>query len=257
MMMRYEHCFLTRNRQERAAGRVRRDDPRGITIRKEDAVTTRPKPVRGFSLIELLTVITIIMIVAAIAIPMGLSYVRNYEMLGAAQNVASQIQLARAQAVRRNSRRGILLNFDYPAARQYQFTTLDENPMTGGWDGSVYPSNPGVFDPNNRDNYGTAPAPPNNHISPGNDPQGKPYPSPHGNIVELPVQIDFDNATYSSLLFRADGSVEAVTAQNVPGRSVAADANGLDWLVTIRNQENGLVRQIRVSRNGRVAIETP
>lgn len=226
---------------------------------KEGIVTTRSKPAHGFSLVELIAVIAIIMVVSAIAIPMGLNYVRNYEMLGAAQNVASQIQLARAQAVRRNSRRGILLNFDYPVvdSGQYQFTTLDENPVTGGWDGAVYPANPGVFDPNNRANYGTAPTPPNNHISPGNDPNGNPYPSPHGNIVELPNEVNFENATYSSLLFRSDGSVEAVTSQNVPGRAVAADPNGLDWLITIRNQENQLVRRIRVSRNGRVAIEIP
>jgi prepilin-type N-terminal cleavage/methylation domain-containing protein len=223
------------------------------SMRKEEEVMTfvsrRPQ---GFSLIELLTVMTIIAITAAISIPLGIDYVRNYEVMGAAQGVAAQMQAARAQAVRRNSRRGILLNFDYPQPSQYQYTTLDANPMNGNWDGCIYPANPGVFDPSPPRNYGTAPPTPNcNTDSPGNN-----LPSPHGTVISLPQEMEFvDGQAYNALLFRMDGSVEAVNADGVANQVVAED--GLDWVVEIRQPRLGLRRIITISRNGRVKVDVP
>ena len=210
-----------------------------------------PKVPSGFSLIELLTVMAIIAITTAITIPLGIDYVRNYEVIGAAQGVASQMQAARAQAVRRNSRRGIILNFGYPGAADYQYTSLDEDPWNANWDGCVYPANPGVFDPSSRV-YGVAPTPPDcNVISPGHD-----LPSPHGAVITLPTEMEFvGGQTYSSLLFRVDGSVEAVNAGNVAGQTVTA--NGLNWEVQIRHPRHGLSRTITISRNGRVAVTVP
>jgi prepilin-type N-terminal cleavage/methylation domain-containing protein len=207
-----------------------------------------PKRPQGFSLIELLTVMAIIAITAAISIPLGIDYVRNYEVIAAAQSVATQMQAARAQAVRRNSRRGIILNFDYPAAAQFQYTSLDEDPWNANWDGCVYPANPGVFDPSSR-NYGTAPPPPDCNVqSPGHD-----LPSPHGGVISLPTEMEFvDGQTFTSLLFRVDGSVEAVNADNVAGQTVTA--NGLNWEVQIQHPRFGLARTITISRNGRVAV---
>lgn len=220
------------------------------SVRKEAIVTTDPRRPQGFSLIELLVVLAIIAITSAIAIPLGIDYVRNYEVMGAAQGVAAQMQMSRAQAVRRNSRRGILLNFDYPQAGQSQFTTLDADPMTGAWDNAYYPANPGVFDPGVR-NYGTVPDPPFNIDSPGNN-----LPSPHGEVITLPTQMEFvDGKDFASLLFRMDGSVEAVDANGVAGSAVKQE--GLNWVVEIRNLDNGLRRIITISRNGRVAVDVP
>jgi prepilin-type N-terminal cleavage/methylation domain-containing protein len=221
------------------------------SVKKEAIVTTDPRRPQGFSLIELLVVMAIIAITSAIAIPLGIDYVRNYEVMGAAQGVAAQMQMSRAQAVRRNSRRGILLNFDYPQAGQSQFTTLDANPMTGAWDNPVYPDNPGVFDPGVRD-YGTVPDPPFNVDSPGDN-----LPSPHGEVITLPTQMEFVDVAggYTSLLFRMDGSVEAVNAVGVAVKHVEAD--GLNWVVEIRNLDNGLRRIITISRNGRVVVDVP
>jgi Tfp pilus assembly protein FimT len=201
----------------------------------------------------------IIAITSAIAVPLGIDYVRNYEVMGAAQGVAAQMQMSRAQAVRRNSRRGILLNFDYPGTSQYQFTTLDANPMTGNWDKKYYPDNPGTFNPGDR-NYGIVPNPPFNTDSPGDG-----LPSPHGEVITLPTLMVFVPAstftstgdTFSSLLFRMDGSVEAVDAAGVNGQAVGVAANNLDWAVRVRNPENNLVRVIRISRNGRVEVDVP
>lgn len=88
--------------------------------KEEDVVIFKKEASRGFSLVELLVVIAVGTILAAIAIPYGLNYIRHYQTTAAGQGVASVMQLSRAQAVKRNSRNGLILNFDYPAERQYQ-----------------------------------------------------------------------------------------------------------------------------------------
>ena len=201
---------------------------------------------RGFSLVELLVVMAVGAILAAISIPYGLSYIRHYETQAAGQAVASVMQMSRAQAVKRNSRNGLILNFDYPAEGQFQFTTLDQNPVTMGAYGGVYPG-PGAsanFDPNDRD-YGVAPAAGDNE-SP-----------PHGNIANLPPEMEFDETggTWNALLFRSSGAVEAVNANGSGNALIRQD--GLDWVVTIQYPRFGYVRDIRISRNGRVQAEVP
>lgn len=206
---------------------------------------------RGFTLIELLVVISIIVIVSAAAIPAGLNFVRVYKVTGAAQNVAAQIQQARAQAVKRNTSRGILLSFNYPAPGQYQFTSLDPDPMTGLWDGGVYPVNPGIFDPNSTVAFGTVPVPPDNVVDPGGSVQ-----SPHGIPVALPTDVIFEPGERNALLFRADGSVAAVNAAGPIGAAAVQRADdGVDWVVTIRDQITNLDRAVRVSPGGRVRLE--
>lgn len=204
---------------------------------------------RGFTLIELLVVISIIIIISAASIPMGLNFVRHYKITGAAQNVVTQIQRARSQAVKNNSARGVLFNFNYPGASAYQFTSLDPNPMTGNWDGGVYPANPGVFELG-AVAYGTAPDPPANVIDPD---LAAGVQSPHGLPIELPQDINFDAGERNALLFRADGSVAAVNAAGPLG-TAALVADGNDWLVTLRDSSTQLTRVIRISPGGRVRL---
>ena len=206
----------------------------------------RKEPSRGFSLVELLVVMAVGAILAATSIPYGLNYIRHYQTTAAAQSVASLMQLSRSQAVKRNSRNGLILNFDYPAEGQFQFTTLDQDPVSMGAYGGVYPG-PGasaVFDPNDRD-YGVAPGSGDN-LSP-----------PHGNIANLPPEMEFDETggTWNALLFRSNGAVEAVNAAASGNPLIRQD--GLDWVMTIRYPRLGFVRDIRVSRNGRVRVEVP
>jgi prepilin-type N-terminal cleavage/methylation domain-containing protein len=220
------------------------------------AVTSKAtKPPPGFSLVEIMIVITIIVIVSAASIPLGLNFVKQYKITGAAQGIAAEIQRARAQAVKRNSGKGILLNFNYPQAASYQFTSLDPDPMTGNWDGAVYPANPGNCN-NVAANYGMVPAPPNNVVDPN---PGAGVQSPHGVPLELPQDIGFDaGGQRNALLFCADGSVVAVNAAgSVGGSALTLADNGVDWLMTVRDRTTQLARVIRVSPGGRARVEQP
>ena len=206
---------------------------------------------RGFTLIELMVVVSIIIIVSAASIPMGLNFVRHYQVMGAAQGVAAHMQMARGQAVKLNTQRGVLLNFNYPGPGQYQWTSLDPNPMTGDWDSPVYP----VFAPRLYQegmlNYGTVPVPPANTLNP-NPAQG--VMSPHGTPIDLPQELSFDPGASNALLFRADGSVRAVNAGGPSGNGVLAP-NGLTWQMTVRDPRTNLTKVITITRNGRVTIE--
>lgn len=229
-----------------------------LNIRKEVGVNTVSRRPRGFSIVELLVVMLIIVILAAASIPMGLNFVRHYKITGAAQNVAALVQRARAQAVKQNTGRGILLNFNYPVDTQIQFTSLDPSPMTGNWDGNFYPANPGVFDPGVTTDYGTVPTPPAN-IDPPDLASG--VESPHGIPLQMPTSINFDLGARNALLFRADGSVAAVDAGGPAGNpAIVLAPNGIDLLITVRDADTNLVRVVRIGPGGRVRVddfETP
>jgi prepilin-type N-terminal cleavage/methylation domain-containing protein len=66
-----------------------------MTLRRQQA---------GFTLYELLVVITIMIIIAAMAVPTLMRTIRNYQMEAAARQVSNMIVTARYEAMRRNRR---------------------------------------------------------------------------------------------------------------------------------------------------------
>ena len=78
---------------------------------------------RGFTIVEILVVVAIIAIMAAVALPSIATYVRNYRIRGATQEVASEIQTARVKAIMSNTNAGV--SFVTVDADSYRFVHED------------------------------------------------------------------------------------------------------------------------------------
>jgi prepilin-type N-terminal cleavage/methylation domain-containing protein len=83
---------------------------------------------RGFSLIELIVVVAIIMIIAATSFPAIGRFIRNYQIRGAAEEVAAEIQAAKLLAVKKNVNFGVV--FVVLTDRTYQFF-MEDIPLSG------------------------------------------------------------------------------------------------------------------------------
>lgn len=75
----------------------------------------RRRPVSGFTTLEILIVIAVIVILAAISIPLISHWVAQYRLGIAAQQVADSLQTAKMQAVSKTRRRELL--FDVEGSR--------------------------------------------------------------------------------------------------------------------------------------------
>jgi prepilin-type N-terminal cleavage/methylation domain-containing protein len=62
---------------------------------------------RGFTLVEMLIVVAIVAIMAAVSLPSIGTYIRNYKIKGATSEVAGELQSARSKAVMTNTNRGV------------------------------------------------------------------------------------------------------------------------------------------------------
>jgi prepilin-type N-terminal cleavage/methylation domain-containing protein len=62
---------------------------------------------RGFTLVELLVVVAIIVILAAISLPQLTGALRNYRIAGAARQITSDLQSARGKAIMTNTNNGV------------------------------------------------------------------------------------------------------------------------------------------------------
>jgi prepilin-type N-terminal cleavage/methylation domain-containing protein len=80
----------------------------------------------GFSLIELLVVVAVIAIIAAVGLPNLAGYIRNYKIRGAAKSVGSEIQAARSKAIMTNTNAGVF--FVIVDADSYRYVIADNEP---------------------------------------------------------------------------------------------------------------------------------
>jgi Tfp pilus assembly protein FimT len=74
--------------------------------------TDQPSADEGFSMVELLTVVGIIMVIAAVGGPAIANWARNYQIRAAAQTLAGDIQAARNRAITKNVNLGVTFVVD-------------------------------------------------------------------------------------------------------------------------------------------------
>ncbi len=74
---------------------------------------------KGYSLIELLVVVSIIVLICAVATPAALEYIKMAGTREAQQEVASELQSARFKAIARNVRYGVVFVVLSPTTYQY------------------------------------------------------------------------------------------------------------------------------------------
>jgi prepilin-type N-terminal cleavage/methylation domain-containing protein len=82
----------------------------------------------GYTMVEILVVAGIIAVMSAIAIPGIGRYLRNYQIRGAAQQVAAEIQAAKLLAVKKNVNFGVV--FVVLSETTYQYF-MEDKPLEG------------------------------------------------------------------------------------------------------------------------------
>jgi len=85
---------------------------------------------RGFSLVELLIVVAIIVIMAAVALPNVVGFMRNYRLNGALREVSNEMQAARTKAIMSNVNTGV--SFLIVDRNTYRWVLEDTVPPTLG-----------------------------------------------------------------------------------------------------------------------------
>src|SRR3954464_8117017 len=96
---------------------------------RQSQPNARPSRSDGFSLIELLVVMGIIAVAAAISLPAIGRYIRNYQIRAATQQVAGEIQAARNRAITKNVSLGVV--FVTLDADRYQWAVEDDQTGLG------------------------------------------------------------------------------------------------------------------------------
>jgi prepilin-type N-terminal cleavage/methylation domain-containing protein len=214
----------------------------------KEPATARPSTDQGFSLIELLIVVAIIAIMAAISLPMIAGYLRIYKIRGASQEVAKEIQAVRGRAISKNANFGMV--FLVVNSTSYRWVAEDDQD-----------SQDTTFTPNARIPLVDALPDPI-----GDPPAGTQY----GALQFLPGGIEFSQACAetptggtweSGMRFNRLGAwCRPSTGEPCPAIDPGADfvwtnPTGTGAVICLRQPATGLTRTVAVSTGGRVQTQ--
>lgn len=101
------------------------------------------KAVSGFTLVELVVTISILAVLALIAIPSYMSWMPSYHLRGAARDIYSNLQMAKLDAVKRNGTSTVTID---TGANTYVIDSPDRTVSLGEYGGMVSFTNTGEID---------------------------------------------------------------------------------------------------------------
>jgi prepilin-type N-terminal cleavage/methylation domain-containing protein len=79
--------------------------------RNKEPVAGKSRHAKGFSMVELLVVVAIVMVISGMAVPQITTTLRTYQVTSAASQVADAIKFSRFEAIRRNSAMSFLASW--------------------------------------------------------------------------------------------------------------------------------------------------
>jgi len=182
-------------------------------------------PAAGFTILELLVVVGVIAVMAAVSLPIIGRYFRNYQIRNAAREVASEIQTARTKAIMKNVNWGVLFVTLSPTT--YRIVIEDD------------PANPATRTLNLMDPVRTLP----------------------GDVTFSNVGATDASLRYDRMGVACDPGSSTTLCPTVPvGANFVKYVSGTDatsgsgWFIELTQPSTGLTQTVRVLSGGRVQV---